>query len=960
MVHRVENRGYAPRSPLGGSRTLVPPGASNPGSFFRTPGHNSAVTRVGDIHGGLFSFRVGGIENTQLSGLLDNTLARLYDNPKGLLDFQLPNPITKRMETAISAHNVSPRHESRDRVSTFCRTPAPAGARRSAIPVRTAEMVPPGVSTPSFFYPTPGHNSPLPRVGDIHGGLVRSRVGGIKNTQLSGLLDNTLARLFDGKKRTNVSNQTPKASKLLTTRIDSDAADFNNVRRHLNMANEGNCFRHDIPAARVLPREDVATKMQALSIGQAPQVRIPPPIPPRAEKCVSQANGEYSSTQVVTVTSIAAARSLLAKCEPGSSPPVVKLVDCPKARARFKKFYAEFRAKESKNPADALKFAVQALKTIPSSARWRVCVSIGEALKRANDFAGARKWLKAASRVEPLAAQAWLERAKLEEECGKADAAHQVLSEGITLCWPNEILMRQYLRAQETRGDLGPARAALARLQRLPVEGAWRGMLEGALLEARAGNVKAARRIFKYLFTHVAWYGPIYLEACRFEESRDEIGRALTIVEWGLERVPRYGPLWFAALRLQARRALVKSRTAGIGLSPDCKTRERVASVVRATISRAVEQVAPELWWKLHVLHAQILQSVADFKGARRAFCFAALRCPKHLRWKVWLEGARGEALSGTTREVPRNLLNRAMGECPAKSRHVILLDAARHEQLVDNYAGAVDLLCRAKIESPKEWRLRLETALLWIRSGRTESALSEVRSALEQHPGTGRLWALYIQIQRNVSDSAGLEAARTAIQHVPKSGEVWCEVARLFLTPTARCFSLTTARRCLKFAIMFTPQYGDSFLELVRLDMLLMGPPLSENIAGQDRVQGLRANDAFAKRLNECINASPNYGSLWLLFKSGSDTSIAEILGAAQKAIASEIRQHRALYQRALLRNWAATGVERTGGDEVMSPAVKRWNESNINGLRFMYPGLEDLSTKSRFHALFGSDVIA
>ena len=30
--------------------------------------------------------------------------------------------------------------------------------------------------------------------------------------------------------------------------------------------------------------------------------------------------------------------------------------------------------------------------------------------------------------------------------------------------------------------------------------------------------------------------------------------------------------------------------------------------------------------------------------------------------------------------------------------------------------------------------------------------------------------------------------------------------------------FNLEEARRCLRFAIQFTPQYGDSFLEMLRL----------------------------------------------------------------------------------------------------------------------------------------------
>src|SRR5262249_38392437 len=61
----------------------------------------------------------------------------------------------------------------------------------------------------------------------------------------------------------------------------------------------------------------------------------------------------------------------------------------------------------------------------------------------------------------------------------------------------------------------------------------WRILLEGGLLEARAGNVQIAREVFKYLLKHVPWYGPVFNEAFRFEERYEEHNRAALIVEKG-------------------------------------------------------------------------------------------------------------------------------------------------------------------------------------------------------------------------------------------------------------------------------------------------------------------------------------------------------------------------------------------------------------------------------------------
>ena len=61
-----------------------------------------------------------------------------------------------------------------------------------------------------------------------------------------------------------------------------------------------------------------------------------------------------------------------------------------------------------------------------------------------------------------------------------------------------------------------------------------------------------------------------------------------------------------------------------------------------------------------------------------------------------------------------------------------------------------------------------------------------------------------------------------TCFNKVPKSGEVWCEAARLALNPTMPFFTLAKAQLFLKYAIQFTPQYGDSFLEFIRYLMVI------------------------------------------------------------------------------------------------------------------------------------------
>jgi hypothetical protein len=55
-------------------------------------------------------------------------------------------------------------------------------------------------------------------------------------------------------------------------------------------------------------------------------------------------------------------------------------------------------------------------------------------------------------------------------------------------------------------------------------------------------------------------------------------------------------------------------------------------------------------------------------------------------------------------------------------------------------------------------------------------------------------------------------------------------------------------ARRFLEFAIQFTPQYGDSFIEYLRLELM---------------EHGFTADTS--KLEQACVNADPNYGTMWL-----------------------------------------------------------------------------------------------
>lgn len=154
--------------------------------------------------------------------------------------------------------------------------------------------------------------------------------------------------------------------------------------------------------------------------------------------------------------------------------------------------------------------------------------------------------------------------------------------------------------------------------------------------------------------------------------------------------------------------------------------------------------------------------------------------------------------------------------------RAAVLLECSRLEEYSGHTEAARQILRKARKETAHEWRVFLESVLVEIRANNIPEAIKQAEAALKIHTGTGRLWAVLIHLHWLLKDEAAqLRVFKEALNEVPKSGEVWCEGARIAMRRGNRA----DARRFLKFAIQFTPQYGDSFVEYLRLELIEQGP---------------------------------------------------------------------------------------------------------------------------------------
>ena len=683
-----------------------------------------------------------------------------------------------------------------------------------------------------------------------------------------------------------------------------------------------------------------------------------------------------------------------------------ELEESPHTRTVFKDFYKIFRAKEKFSVEDAESYAESCLRNpeIPSKIHWKIYLELADLSKRENHFAKARIFYEKVNELQPFAHQGWLEYSKMEEECGRLHQCRLVLHEGLRYCAVAEQLLTKAIKHEERMNNLPGARALLARLRTQSVDKAWRTILEGALLEARAGNTVVSRRVFKYLMQNVPWYGPIYFEATRFEEKNEEFQKAITIVEKGLKEIPRYGPLWFNAFRLHetiefeiALQNLDSRSTPYLSLFKAGAelNLEHIFGVsgnefqnlpvvcpltkTKGSLQRAMNCISKELVWKVHFEAALVAErggGPTALENVRNAYVQSVLRCPTNLCWKVWLAGARAELTSGNVVQA-RKLLDRAACDVPVKSKAMVLLEFARLEEYMGNTSEARKILQNSRLEAKHEWKVFLESVMLEFRNGRREDAVRAAEDALAVHSGTGRLWAILVQLKHIHGPDAQRLVFREALKQVPKSGEVWCEGARIHMHPLSPNWNLGTAERYLEFAIQFTPQYGDSFIEALRWQLLfcafgdgraleILKSPIDDETFQRALMQ--LNTDVLEQR---CVNADPNYGALWFYCKRGAFDTARQVLRTAKTVFIKEITKFRDVYIRGIVES--TQDERRCTSTPALAESENKWFLSRLGTheeqfsnfstgmlcVNWLRENVNRLSDLERNKILFGSDQI-
>ena len=160
-----------------------------------------------------------------------------------------------------------------------------------------------------------------------------------------------------------------------------------------------------------------------------------------------------------------------------------------------------------------------------------------------------------------------------------------------------------------------------------------------------------------------------------------------------------------------------------------------------------------------------------------------------------------------------RLCLERACLDVPPKQVCTALLEYAKYFEMIGENRRAIQIMLNTKDKAKNEWKIQFEAVMLYMRCGLFNEAEQIVKESLKTHFATGRLWAVLIQLYHSKSQSEAdfdkiHETFEEAMKEIPKSGEVWCEGARLAMSqhPCNRWFDLDKALTYLEFAVQFTP----------------------------------------------------------------------------------------------------------------------------------------------------------
>ena len=493
----------------------------------------------------------------------------------------------------------------------------------------------------------------------------------------------------------------------------------------------------------------------------------------------------------------------------------------------------------------------------------KILRAAAEMAKRMSETLLSMELYEAATTTDPTTQASWIDRAKLLDELGRYTKAEAILQEGVRKVQHPEQLIRKLLKSFERTNKLAAARAFLGSIVKDPNMDREVVLTEGGLFEMRQGNVKQAMEILCMVMGPTGWKPNIYSELVQYYERTGMIHEVFDIVEEGARLNPRNAIVCQALLKNQPNPVMAIQILKESSSKWTTEFADKMTSTVCETLARRGH---------LRIVRPLLAEAVA--------------RSSSRQRYKLMLTACIIELMHGDSSLAPL-LVDLTVKWTPYKARPMVSILWAKILELNGEYEIAQPLFEKATRDFSAEWRVFLELAQFHVHRNRVDEAIKVIELALKIHEGSGRLWAFRVQLEAFIGVEEQINMLRKAINSVPKSGEVWCEAARIALNPLTEYFNLASAKKYLEFAYRFTPQHGDSLIEMLRIEVLEKGP-----------------YSDFTEIKKKFMCSEGNYGLLFIFIRHLDERPLTEVFNDALREVQADIARNRKVYARAMARS--------------------------------------------------------
>jgi len=479
-----------------------------------------------------------------------------------------------------------------------------------------------------------------------------------------------------------------------------------------------------------------------------------------------------------------------------------------------------------------------------------------ETNKKFSKYQNALEVLELATQIDPQNITFSLESAKLLNEIGSYDEEDDLLFEALKRTSFNSVLLSKMLKSLERRSLIAKARAVLGLAVKQSTNCA---LFEGALFEIRHGPADLALELINSCCEiSREWRGSAFLEIVEMCSRRGLSEAVLKYSEYGFREVPSLFALCGYSLRFQ----------------PTTDNAINVYELSCEASSMARSRLAPIL--------GHVLASKGLYDQCKSVMCFS-MCCAQSEQKSRLFYNATLLSIFFKDFELVQLLINKGRSITQRKSQLPFYLLRAKFLEICNSNQASQNFIELYNAFND-DWHAHFEYSLYLSRQGKRNEARRIVVNALASLPENGRLLSLKVQLLDGENQVQGFVEA---IQSAPKSGEVWLEGARIVLNPLSPYFNLKEARYFLNTAHLFTPQYLDIFIEMVRLEML-------EN--------GLYCDLSLIE--DKFINSEGNQGTVFHSFRVVGNEFGREEFDSMVNCVRNDLILNSKIYNRAIARS--------------------------------------------------------